>query len=548
VTLANCKTWRRDHPLAIAAPAAVLAVALYAITLRGTFIWDDRFIAQDDPRLHDASGWRAYLHAGYRPNAVDNLWRPLTSLTFWAQWRLTGGITWRLHAMNILLHAAVSALVAALAHRLAGARAGLIAGLLFAAHPLHVEAVAYLVGRAETLCAAGVVAALLVMARRPLTVGRAVGVFACAIVAACGKEQGLLTPVMLAGLWCLMLRPSMGPATAQERRAILTLVMLCTWAWAAYVLYRDRILPWYWDPYFLDWSINPLARATGLDRALMPVALVGRVATLLVFPWRLSPDYGLAVTTPAVNVRDPHFYLGVAAILLVLTLAARAWRRRDGFALFCALGLAVAWLPASNVLRIGTIFGERLTYLPSVFVLMWVARALSRAPTRWLAPGLSIVLVLMSIRTVTYAARWNDRLTFYERSLAEQPKSAQLHILVVDELQARARDAHARGAEMEARGYLLRSADVLAHAREVAPAYYKIWTESVETSHELGELDAAERFLERAEDLEPGAPAVGYWRTRLVDEQDRAKRGGTTTAPAIAAPQRGRLPGGAGTR
>ena len=59
---------------------------------------------------------------------------------------------------------------------------------------------------------------------------------------------------------------------------------------------------------------------------------------------------------------------------------------------------------------------------------------------------------------------------------------------------------------------------------------------------------AAERFLERAEDLEPGAPAVGYWRTRLADEQDRAKRGGTTTAPAIAAPQRGRLPGGAGTR
>jgi len=136
-------------------PAALLAVALYAVTLRGTFVWDDRFIAEDDPRLHDAAGWRAYFHEAYRPGAVDNLWRPLTSLSFWLQWRV-GGAAWALHAVNIALHAGASAMVALLTRRLAGsAAAGIAAGLLFATHPVHVESVAYLVGRAESLCALG---------------------------------------------------------------------------------------------------------------------------------------------------------------------------------------------------------------------------------------------------------------------------------------------------------------------------------------------------------------------------------------------------------
>src|SRR5258706_5473101 len=138
--------------LSIWIPAAILAIALYAITIRGTLVWDDRFIASADPRLHDVSGWRLFFIQAYRPNAVDNLWRPLTSLSYWVQWRM-GGAAWALHLFNIIVHAGASALVALLGYRLAGRKAGLIAGLLFAAHPAHVEGVAYLVGRAGSLCA-----------------------------------------------------------------------------------------------------------------------------------------------------------------------------------------------------------------------------------------------------------------------------------------------------------------------------------------------------------------------------------------------------------
>ena len=55
--------------------------------------------------------------------------------------------------MNILWHAGVSVLVALLVRRWSGDTAALVSGLLFAVHPVHVEAVANIVGRAELMAA-----------------------------------------------------------------------------------------------------------------------------------------------------------------------------------------------------------------------------------------------------------------------------------------------------------------------------------------------------------------------------------------------------------
>ena len=515
--------WIDEHPNAGALAAAILALVLYAITLKGTFIWDDRFIAQNDPRLHDPAGWKLYWLEAYRPNAVDNLWRPLTSLTYWLQWRM-GGTPWTLHAVNILLHAGASAMVALLATRLAGARTGLVAGLLFAAHPVHVEGVAYIVGRAESLCALFAMGAMFLTAKRPMTTPRAFAVFTCALASALSKEQGLLVPLALLAVGLLM-RVRAGPIERPERQAFITLLVLILWTWSAYVYYRDRMFGWYWDPYFLDWSINPASRATGIDRWLIPISLAGRAATLLVAPWRLSPDYGAAVTMPHVHWSDPYLWAGCLAILAYIAGWIYAWRRRDGFVAFCLFALALAWLPVANFSRIGTIFGERLLYLPSIFFVMLIGGLASKTRPRALTPLLLIVLTLLSVRTVTYAHRWNDRERFYEISLAEQPDSAQLHILLADELQAHARDANVRGDPDAERALLLRADQILADARRRIPDYYKVWTESAETSFNLGRIDEAYQFVRRAEALEPGQPVIGYW-----DEQIERKR--ATTKPA----------------
>ena len=59
--------------------------------------------------------------------------------------RYSGGVPWGYHLGNLLAHAAVSVLVLALALRLRpDLPRGAVAGaLLFAAHPIHTEAVWY---------------------------------------------------------------------------------------------------------------------------------------------------------------------------------------------------------------------------------------------------------------------------------------------------------------------------------------------------------------------------------------------------------------------
>src|SRR5213075_450567 len=96
------------------------------------------------------------------------------------------------------------ALVAELARRLSGPRVALAAGLLFAAHPIHVEAVANVVGRAELMCALGTLGALVLLlhpSRSPLRFGQTLAIAVCFLGALLSKEQGMLVPLLLAVAW-----------------------------------------------------------------------------------------------------------------------------------------------------------------------------------------------------------------------------------------------------------------------------------------------------------------------------------------------------------
>ena len=83
---------------------------------------------------------------------------------------------------------------------MAGWRVGIFAGLLFACHPIHSEAVAGIVGRAELASAAGVLGAMVLFLRRPMTVPRALAIFAVSLAAMLSKEQGFLLPLLLLAL------------------------------------------------------------------------------------------------------------------------------------------------------------------------------------------------------------------------------------------------------------------------------------------------------------------------------------------------------------
>src|SRR5207245_5010847 len=132
------------------AVVAACAFVIYLGAFWNGFALDDRAIILRNPQVASPSGlWRAFLEPYWRPEAGGHLYRPLAVVTY-ALDALVDGAPW-FHFVNLLWDAAGSVAVAALARRLIGVAAGLAAGLIFAAHPVHVDAVANVVGRAELM-------------------------------------------------------------------------------------------------------------------------------------------------------------------------------------------------------------------------------------------------------------------------------------------------------------------------------------------------------------------------------------------------------------
>jgi hypothetical protein len=481
----------RGRPWLAAVAAAGLAVVLYAHTLSGTFIYDDTFQAVRDPRLVDVRLWKNYLTEGYFPNATDNLWRPLVSLSYSVQYRLHGPWALGFHLVNVLLHAAASALVAEFARRLVNQRAGLVAGLLFAAHPVHVEAVAYIVGRAESMCLIGMLGAL-VLANGRLTTGRVWAIVGCTFAAVFSKEQGLLTPLMIGGL--IWLRWSRGEWSSEERPPARLLAAMLALGLSAYITYRNHILPWYWETSLLDYAVQPLVRADCFGRVLIPVALLGRYAALTVAPVKLSPDYGVGVITHEWSLRDPYFWVGVVALVVVVVTAAWTVRRKHWtlvFLLFCA---GLTYFMVGNFVLIGTVFGERLIYIPSAFVLILAGSVLARLPNRALVAVLSILLCLYGLRSFTYAARWRERISFYEYAVANQPQAVRLHVILARELLAR--------------GQLDRAREVVDKGLAVSKEDWRLWIVAAQVAIAQGRLEDAQRAIKEAWNRDPFIPDV----------------------------------------
>jgi len=98
--------------------AGVLAaVALaYAGSLDGGFLLDARALVLENPRVHAATleNVRFLLtHDYWQPHSTDGLYRPLTTLSFLANWALLGNADrpFGSHLVNLLLHLACTVLL-----------------------------------------------------------------------------------------------------------------------------------------------------------------------------------------------------------------------------------------------------------------------------------------------------------------------------------------------------------------------------------------------------------------------------------------------------
>jgi hypothetical protein len=482
---------RRTRPWLPAAIGAALSLLVYCITIHGVYIYDDVQIISLDKRVKSPALWGQFWTRAYNDGA-DNLYRPLVSQSFGFEWWLHGDRPWAFHLVNLVIGAAVTAMVAELARRLVSWRVGLFAGLLFAAHPIHSEVTAGVAGRAELACAAGILGAMILFLGHPMTFRRAWAIAGLSLVAMLSKEQGLLTPLLLAILIPIRRNQNnLSQPDPAERHPMQLLVGLLIWSLAGLIILREEILGLHfaWDRNLLDFTIQPMIRCTGSDRWLMPLVLIGHYAQLLIAPIHLSIDYGYATLGWIVDRSDPYLYIGVAAVIAWIIATWASFARGARIVIFCLLAFAISYSMSSNIILIGTDLAERLMFIPSIFFIILIAIGLARLPNRLAGTLVVILLALGSLRTFTYIQRWNDKASFYAYELKQQPLSIRLHLLLgFDDFE------HDRLDEARA---------LLADARNIAPDYAQAWQLSGQIEEKAQNWKVALAFYKTAHHLAP---------------------------------------------
>ena len=385
------------------------AVVVYLGALWNRFALDDNPVVVFNPLVHAPGAvWRAFLTSYWPPQVGGGLYRPLPIASYAVDWKI-GHVAW-FHAVNVLWHAAASVMVAVLSRRLSGDRAALVSGLLFAVHPVHVEAVANVVGRAELM------AALFALLAIYAALGHdSVGWSAAALVGGLlSKENAAVVPGLIVWAWMLGLaRPSRGRM----------LGYLVSWVaiGLAYVAVRETVLR---DTALIHNLAPVFIGAPPWAIRLTAVAAFADVTRLLLFPFTLRVDYSPAERTLVTSPLDPRFVLGFLCLVLWAGLVVLAWRRRRLVEAFGLGWIAIALLPVANlVLPVGVLIAERTLYLPSAGLALAVGACLKDLAPARLRVVVGALAVLGGIRTALRVPVWRDVNTVVLSELEDSPRS-----------------------------------------------------------------------------------------------------------------------------
>lgn len=432
----------RSHYLLV----GLLALVVYVPSLGNGFVLDDVLAVRDDARIRDLRAVPALLsqpYLTYMP-AARSPYRPVTTVSYALSWSMGGGSPFWFHATNVALHVAASLLVLALLGVLgAPAAAATLGAALFAAHPVHVEAVAGVVGRADVLATSFMLAALVLWLsnRGPVAV-RATGVALLYLLALGSKEAAVVLPallVLVTALRATVLRArpsttaepssapghhSIGAALASTLPALAAMMVPL----AIFLAARRAVLG---SVVQLDVA-SYIAILPPTERVTTAVANLAELLRLLVFPSDLSPDYGPAVLLPA-GPADLRFWGGAATILLALTVVAIGIRRAGRGGLWVAAGvawIAIAYALLSNlILPMPMWLAERTLYLASVGVGLCVVgmhRAAHAAGGLRLRAGriaaVSAVLIF-GAHSARHSTVWRSEQTLFTDLAERHPES-----------------------------------------------------------------------------------------------------------------------------
>jgi protein O-mannosyl-transferase len=424
---------------------AILAMTFfaYAITLGFGYAYDDVLQIRDNPRIRSVEflpGYFTHQVWAQAQNQPENLYRPFFLTWLLANFEAFGLTPWGWHLTTVLLHLMVSYLVFLLARRLIGddGTGALVAAAVFALHPSHVEAVAWISGVSEPLAAIYFLGAFLCFVKyrendeNTLWIAASGALYTAAMLA---KESAIVLPAVIA---CYELcfpgseTRSMPSGKESAKRVGATVV-----------------------PYAVLAGIYLVIRTVVLHGFAHQISDVPRWTSILTWPWAiyfyLSQSIAPAGLGPFYDVEFANRSILLTLVVPLLALGIIAlglwwWSRRAEYRLplFCGAWFLLTLAPALAVFTIMSRYEnihDRYLYLPSVgFALLigfaWtslVRRLGTRAPLWEMVVAIAL-LAGLAVASHHQALYWENDELLFTRGCAVAPRNVLAKLNLASEL------------------------------------------------------------------------------------------------------------------
>lgn len=402
------------------------AFVVYALALGNPFVIDDHSAIRQHPDVQDTAGaLRLWTHHYWQgsPSLDDQLYRPITILSYWLSQRVTPGSPAGFRAVNILLLAGIALGVVSWLRRYTATLPALLAGVLVVTHPANTEAINHIVGRADLIAVLGIVGFLALQAgaqQHGWTWPRIAGAAVFALVALGSKESGLaLIPCALAQGWVGSVHPGgiahneprptgSGPNTPEPTSGCKTGLGICPkramflalfLPVALYLAARLSVvgLPAGYTPAADDLTGNPLRGMGFVDRLPEVFAVAGWYIKQLVWP---STTYNHTPMPGAVGGWRAAGVAGLLAYTVLIAGAAALGRNRRPMLVPVVLLLAHLLIVGHLITATGAYAANRLTVATTTAGAMLLGVLLARFASRDKIHRNTVVVAVMLVAVV----------------------------------------------------------------------------------------------------------------------------------------------------
>lgn len=427
---------------------AAIAIIVNFNSFKNKFVLDDHGIIRNNKITKAPFSWEntklifsTPLRKGDFSDLENSLYRPFTKFLFNIEWSLFGQNPYPFHVTNVLLYALVGMFIFFIFYDIMNKKwvIPFLISLLFIVHPIHAEVVANIKSGDEVLSLLGSVIALrciqLYFTKNDWKY-LLYGVFGF-LIGSFSKES----TVVMIGIIPIFIY-TFSNVDLKKNAIVSSIFAACS---GFFLLCRHFALSGY--PKAADVSVldNYLAIAND-NIAIQKASAINTLGLYLktfFVPYPLSCDYSYSSLEPVKSLADPSFLLSF--VILTAMLVYGFWKLKQkskiGFGL---LWFFITFSITCNVfIIIGTSFGERLLFMPSlglciaiVFLLSKFlyknqeesdgsfSQAFSKSPL--LFTIIFAVSFLYSLKSVSRNADWKSDFALFSRDIEYYPNSTHL--------------------------------------------------------------------------------------------------------------------------